>query len=118
MFSKADLGLGDTSEVISSPTPEPIPTMIMAPPPPLHAEIDSILPPVDEAPTQDAKEAPARGGDNEASGDDTQLCLVGPEIPSGEPILPPPSDCSRLPIALFVHVGRASGQHPNNKQQR
>ena len=103
MFSKADLGLGDTSEVTSSPAPEPKPVAIMALPLLLQAEIDPVLPLVNEAPAQNAEEALAGGGNNEASGGDAQLHLLRLEIPSGEPIVPPPSDSSHLPLAVFVH---------------
>ena len=75
----------------------------MAPPSLLQAEIHPILPRVSEAPAQDVKETRAGGG----NGDDAQLRLVGPEIPSGEPILPSPLDCSHLPIVVFVHIGGA-----------
>ncbi|KAG2589535.1 hypothetical protein PVAP13_5NG359381 [Panicum virgatum] len=80
---KADLGLGDTSEVTSSPAPEPKHVAIMAPPLLLQAEIDPVLPLVKEALAQNAEEALAGGGNNEASGGDAQLHLLRLEIPSG-----------------------------------
>ena len=48
-----------------------------------------------------AENAPGRG--------DVKLQLEAPEIPTGEPILPPPLDYNRLPLARLVHIDEAIG---------
>ena len=48
-----------------------------------------------------AENAPGRG--------DVKLQLEALEIPTGEPILPPPLDYNRLPLARLVHIDEAIG---------
>jgi len=48
------------------------------------------------------------------------LQLEGPEIPMGEPILPPPIDFSRFPVARFHHLDETAGlapQRPMTEEQ-
>jgi len=64
---------------------------------------------VDEAATKDVPAFEEQATFKESN---ILLQLEGPEIPTGEPILPPPIDFSRFPIARFLHLDETAGSAP------
>ena len=102
----ADLGLGAAGPGVSEPASDPMPTAASSPP---------VVPSVDAGAAVDeaaAKDVPAFEEQEISKESDILLQLEGPEIPVGEPILPPPVDCSRFPVARFLHLDETAGPAP------
>ena len=101
----ADLGLEGAGLGVLEPTTKPMPTAVSSPPVMLPVDAGAAT---EEAATGDVA---ANGGQPISKDDDVLLQLEGPEIPTGEPILPP-VDCSRFPVARFLHLDEIAGAAP------
>ena len=101
----ADFGLGEPSKATAAPSPNPVPAHQA---PMSQDQVETNRSRLDDSATM--VEGPHQGEAMAApEGGDALLMLKGPEIPTCKPILPPPLDCSHIPLARLVHLDGISG---------
>jgi len=101
----ADFGLGEPSKATAAPSPNPVPAHQA---PMSQDQVETNRSRLDDSATM--VEGPHQGEAMAApEGGDALLMLKGPKIPTCKPILPPPLDCSHIPLARLVHLDGISG---------